>query len=88
MTRETVQAKASRYLAEGRLIVTAVDGDHVTAACRGNGEVYQLGHEPGRGWWCSCSARTDACAHLTALRLVTVRASRANLCLAQEGRTA
>jgi hypothetical protein len=72
VTRETIAAKAARYLIEGRLIITAVDGDFVTATCRGDGEVYALGHEPGRGWWCSCAARRD-CAHLTSLRLVTIR---------------
>jgi hypothetical protein len=34
MTRETVAAKARRYLAEGRLTVTFVDGDHVAATCQ------------------------------------------------------
>jgi uncharacterized Zn finger protein len=73
VTRETALAKAERYLAEGRLIVTEVNGDHVTAVCRGNGQVYRLDHTPGRGWHCSCPVRTDRCAHLAALRLVTVR---------------
>ena len=72
MTRETAGAKARRYLAEGRLGVTHVDNDLVTAYCRGQGEVYQLGHHPDRGWWCSCPARRD-CAHLLALMSVTVR---------------
>jgi len=71
--RETVTAKAARYLVEGRLVVTAVDGDHVTAACRGQGAIYRLGHDPGRGWHCSCPVRGDRCAHLLALQLVTVR---------------
>lgn len=73
MTPETVAQKATRYLAEGRIVVTAVDGDLVRATCRGAGELYTLGHEPGQGWHCSCPVRTDRCAHLTALRLVTVR---------------
>ena len=73
MSRESVDDKARRYLAEARLTVLLVDGDTVSAACRGNGEAYQLGHEPGRGWWCSCPVRTDRCAHLEALRLVTIR---------------
>jgi hypothetical protein len=73
VTRESAAAKAARYLAEARLIVTAVDGDHVAAWCRGDGEVYHCGHEPGRGWHCTCPARTDGCAHLAALRLVTIR---------------
>ena len=61
MSREDAVAKARRYLAEGRLLVTGVSGDHVTAACRGDGEIYRLGHNPGDGWWCSCPARTDRC---------------------------
>jgi hypothetical protein len=72
MTRETVDAKARRYLCEGRLIVTKVDGDHVMACCRGQGSVYRLGHEPGRGWFCDCSAR-GTCCHLVALMAVTIR---------------
>lgn len=73
MTRETTGAKARRYLTEGRLVVTGVDGNHVTAYCRGQGEQYDLGHTPGRGWWCSCPARGDRCAHLAALWLVAIR---------------
>jgi hypothetical protein len=73
MIHETVQAKAVRHLSEARLTVTRVDGDHVTAVCRGDGELHHLGHDLGRGWWCLCPARTDHCAHLVALRLVVVR---------------
>jgi uncharacterized Zn finger protein len=73
VTRESAEAKGRRYLAAGRLVVTSVAGDHVSACVRGDGEVYRCGHEPGRGWWCSCPARTDQCAHLAALRLVTIR---------------
>jgi uncharacterized Zn finger protein len=76
VTRETTAQKATRYLAEGRLVVTRVDGDHVAACCRGNGEVYRCGHQPGHGWWCNCPARTDQCSHLAALRLVVVRRPR------------
>lgn len=72
MTRESVSDNARRYLTEARITITAVDGDHVTATCRGAG-VYSLGHQPGRGWHCSCLARTDRCAHLLALQFVTVR---------------
>ena len=73
MSRETVAEKAKRYLCEGRLIVVGVDDDWVRATCRGSGEVYELGHAPGRGWWCSCPAKTARCAHLVALQSVTVR---------------
>lgn len=85
MTRETVGAKAARYLAEGRLVVSFVNGDSVTAWCRGDGEVYELGHDIARGWHCGCPARAD-CAHLVALRLVTTR--RPVVCLASVRRTA
>lgn len=75
MTRENAAEKARRYLAEGRLVVTAVDGDHLTATCRGGGAVYELDHRPGRGWSCTCPARTDRCAHLHALQLVVAVAA-------------
>jgi hypothetical protein len=68
MTRETTESKARRYLTEARLIVTAT--------CRGQGEQYDLGHDPARGWWCDCPARRS-CAHLIALQSVTVRRRRA-----------
>lgn len=74
-SRETVQDKAVRYISQARLTVTAVSGDHVEATCRGDGQVYDLGHDTGRGYHCSCEARTDRCAHLVALRLVVVRSA-------------
>jgi len=73
VTRETIEAKAARYLAEGRLVVTLVLGDEVTAVCTGETGAYDLGHTPGRGWWCTCPVRTDRCCHLAALWLVTIR---------------
>lgn len=72
MPREDAVQKGRRYVAEGRLLVIAVEGDHVAAVCRGGGEFYRLGHTPRRDWWCSCPAHTR-CAHLNALMLVTVR---------------
>ena len=73
MSRKSVEAKARRLLPEGRLIVERVDGDLVVASCRGDsGEVYTVGHDPGRGWHCSCPAR-GTCSHLRALMLVVVR---------------
>lgn len=64
--------KGRRYVSEGRLLVEAVEGDHIAAVCRGGGEFYRLGHTPRRGWHCSCPAKTT-CAHVHALMLVTVR---------------
>jgi uncharacterized Zn finger protein len=78
MTRESADSKGRRYLTEGRLTLTFVEGDRVAAYCRGDGELYEVGHDPAQGWFCSCAARSD-CAHLVALRLVTVRTSRLRL---------
>jgi uncharacterized Zn finger protein len=73
VTSEPTAGKAARYAAEGRLTVTRLDGDELTATCLGgNGAVYDLGHTPGRGWWCSCPAWSE-CSHLVALQLVAVR---------------
>ena len=68
--RENAAAKGRRYLAEGRLVVRAVDERAGTAraVCRGDGAVYALGRDGG-GWFCSCPARSR-CAHLVALGLV------------------
>ena len=67
--REKAATKGRRYLAEGRLIVDAVNGQQITARCRGAGVTYRLGHDRLLGWSCTCPARTE-CAHLVALRLV------------------
>jgi hypothetical protein len=72
VTRESAETKSKRYLIEARLTVLGVDRDRVQATCRGSGELYELGHDPGRGWHCSCPAR-GRCAHLIALQTVTVR---------------
>ncbi|MGH3548075.1 MAG: hypothetical protein ACRDQU_08160 [Pseudonocardiaceae bacterium] len=75
MTRENAEARGRRYLVEGRLIISCVDGDLVRATCRGSGDVHDLGHDCARGWWCSCPARTT-CSHLHALGLVAIRRPR------------
>jgi uncharacterized Zn finger protein len=71
MARENAAAKARGYLAEGRLVVTEVDGETVQATCRGDGLVHRIEHTRRRGWRCTCPAST-ACSHLIATRLVTV----------------
>jgi uncharacterized Zn finger protein len=70
--RETTTAKARRYLAEARVTVTRVEGDVADAVVRGDTGEHHVGHEPARGWHCTCPAR-GRCAHITALRLVTIR---------------
>jgi hypothetical protein len=61
---------ARRYLSEGRLRVLFVDRAHVLARCEGQRGIYQVGYEPGRGWWCSCEWGAE-CHHQLALKLVT-----------------
>lgn len=65
---ETKHEKAIRYLAEGRLVIRSLDeyGGTVQADCRGAGAIHHLGYA-GRGWYCSCPARTT-CAHILALQ--------------------
>lgn len=66
MPRESAQAKARRYLAEGRVTVELVHPDAVQATCRGDGQHHHLGWTPRTGWFCDCPARTR-CSHLYAL---------------------
>ena len=70
MTRESAEEKGRRYLVEGRLVVEAVDEHRIVASCRGAGEIWQLGYEPG-GWYCSCPM-VGRCSHLHALMSVVV----------------
>jgi hypothetical protein len=68
--RENAAMKGRRYVAEGRLIVRALDeyGGTVQADCRGAGAVWTVGRDE-RGWFCDCPAYS-VCAHIEALRLV------------------
>lgn len=68
--RESAAIKGRRYLTEARVIVTGAAPGHVDATARGDGAMYRLGYRHG-SWHCTCPARTDQCAHLTALRLIT-----------------
>jgi len=65
VARESVTAKAHRYLIEGRLVVSRVAAGVVRAHVRGDGSIHELGVDDGR-WWCSCPARSR-CSHLVAL---------------------
>jgi uncharacterized Zn finger protein len=72
VTRESAHDKGRRYLGEGRLTVRQVSRAGVVALCRGDsGLRYRVEWSPDLGWLCNCLARTDQCAHLVALRLVT-----------------
>jgi hypothetical protein len=71
--RENAEAKARRYLTEGRVRVIACDeaAGTIVAEVRGNGAIYAAGHGPA-GWACDCDAKSKNCAHILALKLVTV----------------
>jgi hypothetical protein len=88
MATETLEAKAVRLLAEGRLTILVAERDgKVIAECRGlsSGETHKLGWDPsgndGRGrWGCTCDAHATFhrhCSHLRALQLVVTRKRRA-----------
>lgn len=72
--RESAHDKGRRYLVEGRLTVRQASRAGVVAFVRGDsGLVYRAEWSRDLGGWaCNCPARSDACAHLTALRLVVV----------------
>lgn len=70
--REDAPTKARRYLTEGRIIVTGVGTETITALCRGDGVVYQLGWNATDDWLCDCKAMSPRCSHLLALKLVCI----------------
>ena len=73
MTRENASAKASRYLAEGRVIVELVDPQRhvVRALVRGDGHLHHVKYDPLVAWSCTCPARSQTgCSHLLAVRRV------------------
>ncbi len=67
--RENADAKARRYLVEGRVTITAVDGPRVLAYVRGDGAVWRC-EAHGNDWVCNCPAK-GRCSHLLAVGLVT-----------------
>lgn len=73
MSRETVAAKAVRYLAEGRVVLVHVSKRHgVHADVRGDGRIYRTAWQAG-DWSCTCphTARTTDCSHVVALKRIT-----------------
>ena len=68
--RENAAANARRYLGEGRVVIAQVTPQRVDAFVRGDGQIYAAGFH-NEQWNCDCSARSDACSHLRALRLTT-----------------
>jgi hypothetical protein len=71
--RESIQTKARRLLAEGRVEVTCrVEGLPI-ARVRGTEESYEVRWDRGRGWRCDCVAGAfRPCSHRLAVALVVV----------------
>jgi hypothetical protein len=69
VSRETIAAKADRYLLERRVTVLRVGPDAVDAEARG-GDVYRVEWRRESGWLRSCPARKPCC-HIAGLKLVT-----------------
>jgi hypothetical protein len=67
--RETASTKATRYLTEGRFVITSVQQNRVTSSCRGEGHIWLQAYSDGV-WRCTCPVVTDQCSHLLALRRV------------------
>lgn len=72
MARETIEAKAKRYLAEGRVRLIEVSARKIDAVVHGETGTWRCGWHPKvrGGWWCICPAHTPTCCHLDALKLV------------------
>jgi hypothetical protein len=70
--RENPQAKAQRYLCEGRVRVLACNEDDgtIVADVRGSGASYTTERD-GERWRCDCSARGECC-HILALKYIVV----------------
>lgn len=72
MVRESVEAKAQRYLAERRLALEVVTAGEVRGSCRGGDAVYVVSWLDGEGWRCSCLVR-GRCCHVVAAAAVVPR---------------
>jgi len=69
MPREGAEAKAKRYLVEGRIVLERANPGGCVATVRGEGHRYRVEHHRGL-WSCSCPARGERCAHLLAVKSV------------------
>lgn len=68
MSRESVDEKARRYLAKGRLPIEYAHAETVPASARWSDAVYRVGYAGGV-WTDDCRAH-GRCAHLVAVGLV------------------
>src|SRR6266511_1102161 len=75
--RESLTERALALIADGRLVVTLVDGERVEATVRATDTTHLVGYRRG-GWYCDCEAHRfgQRCTHLASLQLVTRRPER------------
>lgn len=74
MARESIDAKASRYLGEGRIHILLVEVDKIRAIVRGSdGRRYRVRYDRGafHEWRCECSVFLQMCSHVRAVQRVT-----------------
>jgi uncharacterized Zn finger protein len=72
VSRETIEQKAARYLAAGRICLVRVEGDNIDATVSGDAaRAYVVTHRPS-GWRCTCVATVVRCSHVAAVALVTL----------------
>ena len=72
MTTETIDAKATRLLAERRLHILWVTDEALSARVRGDTGVHDIHWSRPVGWSCSCPCR-HRCSHVTAVCAVTMQ---------------
>jgi hypothetical protein len=74
VVRETIDAKARRYLVEARVRVLFCDEEAgiIETEIRGDSGLYATGRDEEGCWFCDCAARTHHCAHVRALRLIAI----------------
>lgn len=78
-SRENLEEKAVRYLAEARVTLTKIDEERrlIVAEVRGTDTTYFTGFDPRKNEWaCTCEASAKfhrRCSHIAALQLITRR---------------
>ena len=75
MTRESYRQKGERYLIHGRITITSLGPEIVTATARGTGEIHHV-TATADGWRCTCPAKGPCC-HIWATQLVVLKPPRA-----------
>lgn len=73
IARENAATRAQRLLLEGRVMVRYWGVDRGQAWVRGDSGMVRKVEVQGDEWTCTCPALSQACAHIRAVKAVTVR---------------